>query len=147
MDICDKIGTSSGNAKESLKIIIKRLNHPDPHVVVQAITVSGISWPPIKFHKVFFLLISFWMHASTTAARIIISKLLHVNSRRSTRSWLWKVNRLSQTWVEPFNTLANPFIFPSAFRNWKLVWKSGRKVTSRKIRSWTWFHRCTTSWS
>lgn len=41
MDICDKIGTSSGNAKESLRIIIKRLNHPDPHVVVQAITVSA----------------------------------------------------------------------------------------------------------
>lgn len=40
MDVCDKIGTSSSNAKESLRIIIKRLNHPDPHVVVQAITVS-----------------------------------------------------------------------------------------------------------
>lgn len=40
LDICDKIGTSSGSAKESLKIIIKRLNHQDPHVVVQAITVS-----------------------------------------------------------------------------------------------------------
>lgn len=40
MDICDKIGSSSANAKESLRIIIKRLNHPDPHVVMQAITVS-----------------------------------------------------------------------------------------------------------
>lgn len=40
MDICDKIGSSSANAKESLRIIIKRLNHQDPHVVVQAITVS-----------------------------------------------------------------------------------------------------------
>jgi signal transducing adaptor molecule len=40
MEICDKIGTSSSSAKDSLRIIIKRLNHPDPHVVVQAITVS-----------------------------------------------------------------------------------------------------------
>jgi len=40
MDICDKIGTSSQGAKESLRIIIKRLNHADPHVVMQAITVS-----------------------------------------------------------------------------------------------------------
>lgn len=39
MDICDKIGTSSVAAKESLKMIVKRLNHPDPHVVMQAITV------------------------------------------------------------------------------------------------------------
>jgi signal transducing adaptor molecule len=40
MEICDKIGTSSTSAKDSLRIIIKRLNNPDPHVVVQAITVS-----------------------------------------------------------------------------------------------------------
>lgn len=39
MEICDKIGTSSVNAKDSLRIIMKRLAHPDPHVVVQAITL------------------------------------------------------------------------------------------------------------
>lgn len=42
MDICDKIGNSSLAAKESLKIIVKRLNNPDPHVVVKAITVSVV---------------------------------------------------------------------------------------------------------
>lgn len=40
MDICDKVGTNSANAKESLKIITKRLNNADPHVAMQAITVS-----------------------------------------------------------------------------------------------------------
>lgn len=40
MEICDKVGNSSNNAKECLRSIIRRLNHTDPHVVVQAITVS-----------------------------------------------------------------------------------------------------------
>lgn len=40
MDVCDKIGSNPMNAKESLRIIIKRLNHADPHVVMQAITVN-----------------------------------------------------------------------------------------------------------
>jgi hypothetical protein len=40
MDICDKVGTGSANAKDSLRTIIRRLNHNDPHVVMQAITVS-----------------------------------------------------------------------------------------------------------
>lgn len=39
MDICDKVGTSTVNVKECLKVVIKRLNHNDPHVVMQAITV------------------------------------------------------------------------------------------------------------
>ncbi|XP_070501716.1 signal transducing adapter molecule 1 [Chironomus tepperi] len=39
MDVCDKIGSNPINAKESLRIIIKRLNHADPHVVMQAITL------------------------------------------------------------------------------------------------------------
>jgi signal transducing adaptor molecule len=40
MDICDKIGSSSANARESLRIIIKRMNHQDPHIAMKAITVS-----------------------------------------------------------------------------------------------------------
>lgn len=39
MDICDKIKNSPVAAKESLKVIVKRLNHPDPHVGMHAIIV------------------------------------------------------------------------------------------------------------
>lgn len=43
MEICDKITfASSSSVKDSLKIIVRRLNHQDPHVVMQAITVSLI---------------------------------------------------------------------------------------------------------
>ncbi|KAH0944811.1 hypothetical protein HN011_008211 [Eciton burchellii] len=39
MDICDKVGTSSQNAKDCLRSIVKRLYCQDPHVVMQAITL------------------------------------------------------------------------------------------------------------
>lgn len=39
MEICDKVGTSSTNAKDCLRSIVKRLHSPDPHIVLQAITL------------------------------------------------------------------------------------------------------------
>lgn len=41
MNICDNIGNSGKHAKDCIRSIIKRLNNPDPHVVIQAITVSA----------------------------------------------------------------------------------------------------------
>jgi hypothetical protein len=45
MDICDKIGESTINAKDCLRSVVKRLNHQDPHIVMQAITVSQDTFP------------------------------------------------------------------------------------------------------
>lgn len=40
MDVCDKVTNGAVNSKECLKVVVKRLNHSDPHVVMQAITVN-----------------------------------------------------------------------------------------------------------
>lgn len=40
MEICDKVGSSTQHAKDCLRSIVKRLNNQDPHIVMQAITVS-----------------------------------------------------------------------------------------------------------
>jgi len=37
MSVCDRVGATNTGPKECLKALVKRLNHPDPHVVVQAI--------------------------------------------------------------------------------------------------------------
>ncbi|XP_015519740.1 signal transducing adapter molecule 1 [Neodiprion pinetum] len=39
MDICDKVGNSSQNAKDCLRSIVRRLNAQDPHIVMQAVTL------------------------------------------------------------------------------------------------------------
>jgi hypothetical protein len=42
MDICDRIGNSPVHAKDCLRSVVKRLNHQDPHIVMQAITVRPL---------------------------------------------------------------------------------------------------------
>lgn len=39
MSVCDRVGATTTGPKECLRALIKRLNHPDPHVVIQAITL------------------------------------------------------------------------------------------------------------
>lgn len=39
MSVCDRVGATSTGPKECLKAVVRRLNNPDPHVVLQAITV------------------------------------------------------------------------------------------------------------
>jgi len=39
MSVCDRVGATQTGPKECLRSIMKRLNHQDPHVVMQAITL------------------------------------------------------------------------------------------------------------
>lgn len=41
MDVCDKAKQSPEEARNYLKAILRRLNHSDPHVGVQAATVRS----------------------------------------------------------------------------------------------------------
>ena len=40
IDLCDRVQAVTTGPKDCLKAIIRRLNHADPHVVIQAITVG-----------------------------------------------------------------------------------------------------------
>lgn len=70
MNICDNIGNNGKHAKDCIRSIIKRLNNPDPHVIIQAITVSA------TVNQSFSVLIiydfSYLTHASTIVAKVFI---------------------------------------------------------------------------
>ena len=50
MHICDRVISSKDGAKDCLRSIIKRLNHQDPHVVMQAIVVSNRKICSMRFY-------------------------------------------------------------------------------------------------
>ena len=51
LDVCDKVKAITTGPKDCLRAVLKRLNHPNPHVAKQAVIVSKIG---IHFFFFFF---------------------------------------------------------------------------------------------
>lgn len=87
IDICDKVGTSSKNAKDCLRAIQRRIGHADPHVAIQAITVSSNeNNKSIKKNYLLFFIYHFYVYSYSTRALKIVAnnfiwKLHHVSSK------------------------------------------------------------------
>jgi signal transducing adaptor molecule len=43
LDVCDKVKAYTAGPRDCLKAILRRLNHPNPHVAKQAVIVSMLS--------------------------------------------------------------------------------------------------------
>ncbi|KAL1458377.1 hypothetical protein WDU94_008534 [Cyamophila willieti] len=90
IEICDKVGTSSQNAKDCLKSITKRLNHTDPHVVLLAISLLEAC---VKNCGTSFLL----EVASRDFVELELSKLLKQNHQPKISE---KLKLLLKSWAE-----------------------------------------------
>lgn len=64
MEICDAVGNTPLLAKDCLRSIVRRLNAQDPHIVLQAITVSILFLFSNKN--------SFWLLFLTVEIKIIL---------------------------------------------------------------------------
>ena len=60
LDVCDKVKAITTGPKDCLRAVLKRLNHPNPHVAKQAVIVSChnalfFSMPMNFFYNVLYL--------------------------------------------------------------------------------------------
>ena len=57
LDVCDKVKAITTGPKDCLRAVLKRLNHPNPHVAKQAVIVSKI-----RIQYFFFFFSNFIIH-------------------------------------------------------------------------------------
>ncbi|XP_054282869.1 signal transducing adapter molecule 1-like [Macrosteles quadrilineatus] len=109
MEICDKIGNSSQNAKDCLRSIVKRLNNPDPHIVMQAITLLDACVN--NCGKVFHLEVS---------SRDFETELRKLLTKSQTKEVADKLRQLLKKWAEgEFKTDAQLSLIPHLYNKLK----------------------------